>query len=74
MNSTLTQKIEWLLDGGLLVNKGNNKVAAGFDPRKGVFYTISGSAILEKEPTRIFEEERLPLKIIDKELEKLYVS
>jgi hypothetical protein len=64
MQETLKQKIEWMLNGGYLTNKGKRDLACGIDLETNEFFVISRRAVKAKKPKRLHVNTELPLEDI----------
>ncbi|NBI28647.1 hypothetical protein [Chengkuizengella marina] len=72
MEENLKQKIECLLMGGFLTQKGGKgEFAFGLNLKTKKFYSIYKESVKEKKPKIIHEESDLPLDDIHENMEIL---
>ena len=68
---TLKEKIEWMLAGGYLTDKGERMFAYSIDLEKRCFYAISIRAVKAEKPKRNYHDQMLAMEDIDENMEIL---
>ena len=68
---SLKEKIEWMLMGGYLTDKGERMFAYSIDLEKKIFYSINIKSVKAKNPKRNHFDQHLAMEDIDKNMEIL---
>lgn len=74
MSETLKEKLEWLLNGGYLTDKGSEDdrlFAYAIDLKRKSFYCVDIRTVTHKRHKKKYFDQNLPLEDIDKNMEIL---
>ena len=74
MSDTLKKKIEWMLNGGYLTDKGERHAAYSIDLKRKEFYAVDLSAVKRKGQKRRYFDQNLPMEDIDENMEILIIK
>ncbi|MBG9693317.1 hypothetical protein ABD91_21515 [Lysinibacillus sphaericus] len=74
MAETLKEKIEWMLNGGYLTDKGERLLAYSIDLKRKEFYCVDIWAVKHKRQKKRYFDQNLPMEDIDENMEILILQ
>lgn len=77
MEQTIKQKIEWMLSGGYLTDKGaldKRLYAYSIDLKKLQFFAVKIDTVNQKRPKKRYLDQNIPIEDVHKNMEILIIE